>query len=373
MIMWKTGKVFAVIIVIVIILCSIVIFQLSAVQEQPKTIVVPDDCPTIQEAIDNASARDTIYVKKGTYPSDSIVLSKSVSLIGEATNETIIQGQYYYHGPLSLWNTIKIEAPLVRICNFTITHCITAVTISPNASGAKILGNNFIDINEYAITGSEASNLLISQNYFSNNRSRGSTQISLFCNDSTISHNIFSGNLKCISLGGKNISVNHNLFVNNTFGVDISRASTVTISANNFTNNIGIDSDSRDYGCIELIDNCNDTSIFENNFYENVGINLRNFLIDSPELTTGPVYRGSNNIIFNNNFINNSNSANVEHQWVYADSTSLETYTSGPAIVSWDNGSEGNYWSSYSGSGYYSIDEKNVDHYPLTQQVSIQT
>lgn len=337
-----------------------------------KTIVVPDDFSTIQKAIDNASAGDTIFVKKGTYPSDSIVISKSVSLIGEDANETIIQGQYYYHCPYSLWHTIIIEASDVLIYNFTITHCIYAITIdSPNASGIQIIGNSFIG-NPTAITASEVSNLLISQNYFSNNRLRASTQIGMFCNDSIISHNVFSGNLKSISLTGENISINDNLFVNNTFGIDISRASTITIFANNFTSNIGYDSDSRDFGCIELAENCNDTVIYENDIIGNtVGVNLRNFLIDSPERTE-PVYRGSNNKIFNNNFINNSKNANVEHEWVYANSTSLETYTSGTAIVSWDNGSVGNYWSNYSGSGYYAIDENNVDYYPLTQQVSVE-
>ena len=61
--MHKTGKVLAVLIAIII-LSSIVIFQLSTVKEQPKTIVVPDDYPTIQSAIDNASAGDTVFVKK---------------------------------------------------------------------------------------------------------------------------------------------------------------------------------------------------------------------------------------------------------------------------------------------------------------------
>lgn len=38
---------------------------------------------------------------------------------------------------------------------------------------------------------------------------------------------------------------------------------------------------------------------------------------------------------------------------------------------SWDNDSVGNYWSNYSGSGVYKIDENNIDHYPLSQPVDI--
>jgi len=41
------------------------------------------------------------------------------------------------------------------------------------------------------------------------------------------------------------------------------------------------------------------------------------------------------------------------------------------AVVSWDNGREGNYWSDYHGQGTYVIDENNIDHYPLMQPVDI--
>ena len=37
----------------------------------------------------------------------------------------------------------------------------------------------------------------------------------------------------------------------------------------------------------------------------------------------------------------------------------------------WDNGSIGNYWSDYGGSGQYIIDGANIDHHPLPQQVTI--
>jgi len=40
-------------------------------------------------------------------------------------------------------------------------------------------------------------------------------------------------------------------------------------------------------------------------------------------------------------------------------------------VVTLDNGVVGNYWSDYSGQGSYVIDQNNVDHRPLTQQVDI--
>jgi pectin methylesterase-like acyl-CoA thioesterase len=35
--------------------------------EVSKTLIVPDQYPTIQAAVNNATAGDTIFVKKGTY------------------------------------------------------------------------------------------------------------------------------------------------------------------------------------------------------------------------------------------------------------------------------------------------------------------
>ena len=56
-----------------------------------KTITVPDDYPTIQQAINNALAGDTVYVKSGTY-SENLIITKSLSLVGENKDSTIIVG-----------------------------------------------------------------------------------------------------------------------------------------------------------------------------------------------------------------------------------------------------------------------------------------
>jgi parallel beta-helix repeat protein len=68
----------------------------------------------------------------------------------------------------------------------------------------------------------------------------------------------------------------------------------------------------------------------------------------------GAYFAHSNNSrFFLNNFINNSNNVN------------------GLQNNFWDNGSAGNYWSDYGGSGVYTVDVNNIDHYPLKQQVDI--
>ena len=56
-----------------------------------STIVVPRDYPTIQAAIENATDGDTIRIWNGTYY-ENIVVNKSVSLIGNSTHGTVIDG-----------------------------------------------------------------------------------------------------------------------------------------------------------------------------------------------------------------------------------------------------------------------------------------
>jgi parallel beta-helix repeat protein len=55
------------------------------------TITVPDDYPTIQEAINAANLGDTIYVKSGIYY-ESLKIDKCLKLIGEGKETTIIDG-----------------------------------------------------------------------------------------------------------------------------------------------------------------------------------------------------------------------------------------------------------------------------------------
>lgn len=54
-------------------------------------IIVPDDYPSIQQAINAANENDTIFVKNGTYY-EHVVVNKTVSLIGECRSTTIIDG-----------------------------------------------------------------------------------------------------------------------------------------------------------------------------------------------------------------------------------------------------------------------------------------
>jgi parallel beta-helix repeat protein len=67
-------------------------FTVRPVISGPATITVPDDYPTIQEAINNATDGSTIFVRAGTYP-EHLIIDKPLSLIGEDRNSTIIDAK----------------------------------------------------------------------------------------------------------------------------------------------------------------------------------------------------------------------------------------------------------------------------------------
>jgi len=60
-----------------------------------KTIIVPDNYSTIQQAVDAAVDGDVIQVRAGTYTENIMISEKSISLIGiDGARNTIIRGVY---------------------------------------------------------------------------------------------------------------------------------------------------------------------------------------------------------------------------------------------------------------------------------------
>ena len=124
---------------ILLFLIFLAILPSTTVKAESKTIIVPDDYPTIQEAIDNANSGDTVFVRNGTYYTDAyldgdgLTIGKSISLIGEDSQKTILkpdwQGRY---GPYA---GILITADKVEISGFTIN----------GASDNSTFGTDFFD------------------------------------------------------------------------------------------------------------------------------------------------------------------------------------------------------------------------------------
>jgi nitrous oxidase accessory protein NosD len=357
---------------IIIFLISLATILFVIFRMQPKTITVPDDYPTIQAAIANASAGDTVFVKRGTYNGE-IIINKPLSLIGEDANGTIINGRYelYYPRPWG-WNTVTIGASDVLISGFTITNCEHAVAINPysgslnthNLSRIRIIGNN-IENSHMGIFEPSGGlrirdhNVYISANNFTNLLGG----LSLTSSDSIISNNIFSANEAGLSIvGGDNVTISFNSIESTSQGITLALASNTFVFDNNITGSVADLSGYYGYG-FSFATNCNNSLIFDNNIWGNTyGIALG--IAES---------RGFGSSIYGNNLFDNTENANVSGTVI------LET------IVSWDNGTMGNYWGDYlskypnaaeiDSSGIwntpYIIEENNADNYPLIRQVNI--
>lgn len=85
----------------------------------PRTIIVPDDYSTIQEAINAASNGDTIFVSTGRYY-EGVIVNKSVSIIGESSDTTTIYGTVEGYQQNNVGNPFHISADNVVIQNFAI-------------------------------------------------------------------------------------------------------------------------------------------------------------------------------------------------------------------------------------------------------------
>jgi parallel beta-helix repeat protein len=332
------------------------------VKAEPKTIVVPDDYPNIQAAIDNANAGDTVYVKKGTYSytgggDDAIRIDKPLSLIGEDSQKTVItrtEGYIKY-----TYNVISITADNVTVSGFTIIGNWGLTGLSAGGSGIKIIGNN-IESSFWGIRGG-GENCVISQNNLTGN----DDGISSSSSNSVISGNNITGNhFSGITIGScQNVTIKGNIISANGMGLDEgdgmgfgglvfwTDANNVRVYENNITDN--------QFG-VRFSRSCNDSEVYSNNIMRNgLGINV---------LTRAG---GLGNKVYYNNIVDNNQSALVQQNVT--------------AVVSWDNGKMGNYWSDYhskfpnasevGGSGIgvtpYMIDENNKDHYPLMLPVDI--
>ena len=82
------------------------------------TLLVPDEYPTIQSAIDVSSDNDEILVSSGIYNENINFGSKKISVIGEDKQSTIIDGNY--SGSVVIFDGSGLSEALLS--GFTITH-----------------------------------------------------------------------------------------------------------------------------------------------------------------------------------------------------------------------------------------------------------
>jgi len=374
------------------------VFNIQPVEANPITIVVPDDYEKIQWAIGNASNGDTIFVRAGTYY-ENIFVSKTVSLIGENKNTTIIDGagttiidSFLFSGGMFVF------ADDVKIANFTVRNGSYGIYIR----GDHIIGNRVTVTdcvaynNWFGLEMFQSSQNLLRRNLLFNNSYN--LHIGEFWHINEFLHDIDTSNLVngkpvYYLANKKNLSINPVSFPNIGYlGVVNStnvRISDLSISRNGEGLLIAFSSDilierieaTNNFDGIALsesprttIRHCNFSYNYHGIFpYYSDYVNIEENTISHNE--GGIFLMGSNyGATYHNNFVENGLSPG------FYQARAEQSYN-----CHWDDGYPygGNYWSDYAGVDLhngpyqnetgsdgigdtpYIIDENNQDNYPL--------
>ncbi len=194
----------------------------------------PGNYTRIQDAIDDASNGDTVFVFNGIYYED-ISIYKSLFVIGEDKNNTIIDGQYEIPG------VVALLVDNIYISGFSIIHSRNwANDYGLLISSYDTVVNNIISDNHWGIDAGGGYNQ-ISNNSISNNSDDGIflTYMSPYNN---VSENTFNGNKGTgIWVGGSNNNViarNH-IYNNTRAGIIIRGTEDNEVSKNIIENNNG--------------------------------------------------------------------------------------------------------------------------------------
>jgi len=277
--------------------------QVGMVVAGGATIYVPDDYPTIQQAVDNAAAGDTIVVRDGTYQ-ENVAVDKALTIQSEngAANCVVSAANPDAH-------TIEVTASGVGITGLTIQNATRVTEAGEKAAGVCLnavehcaISGNDVSGNNYGIYLESSSSNTLSGNTAGNN-----AVVGIYLEDS--SGNTLTNNTACDSddVGDA--------------GIALFYSSSNTLTGNTVVNNtIG-------FALVLSSDNTLATNIVSGNSWRGI------YVEDS-----------SNNTIYNNRF---DNVYNVQEQHEGINTWNI-TRTEGTNIIggSWLGG---NYWSDYAG------------------------
>ena len=277
---------------------------------------------TIQDALNNASNGDIIYIFSGLYE-ENIIIDTSVILVGENRNTTIIDGCRNDNVMSIYSDDVKVEEITIQNAKNDFYHSGIKITDAYNVSiinnniqnnhgfgisihdaiDAEILiEGNLINNNSYGIYIIESSNFDISSNSILNNSD--GIYVVQSNNIKFINNTIHNYGLGIHISNSFDIIIYQNLIIDNSNGIYNYDSTNIIISGN-------IVKENRWYGI--WFRDSSESAVSENTIYKNVDIGVffdnssdnfidENLIFDNDD----GVYleRSSRNIIENNNFKN---------------------------------------------------------------------
>ena len=190
-----------------------------------NVIRVPQDFPTVQEAVYVAESGATIIVAPGIYY-ESVVINKSVTIIGLPGSDPIFDG-----GGSGIGFTITGTSE-VTITGIVITNYAQAIVID-DSSNCKIYNNIMTQNAKSGIETNNAANNLIYNNIFQENCGTGACAISLtqYSTGTTIYNNTIILNSIGLNIASSGNTIYWNIFIDNTKQVQA-----VALLSNNWDN-----------------------------------------------------------------------------------------------------------------------------------------
>ena len=195
----------------------------------------PGNYSTIQSAVDDANNGDTVFVFDDSSPYfEKIYVNKSIMLVGENRNTTVIDGSDYH-------DILIIQSSNVTISNFTIQNSKhTGIEVQSNNNNLIIRDNNFLNNNEDIILEESCYNFIYN-NYFNTNSEHVSIELGPYSCYNIISRNIIQnsgekGYGMSIRYGSSYNEITFNVFKNNWIGMKLCYDFNI-ISYNSFESN----------------------------------------------------------------------------------------------------------------------------------------
>jgi parallel beta-helix repeat protein len=273
-------------------------------QEYPTYI----NYASIQEAIDNATDGDTLYIGQGFY-SEHLSVNKSLAIVGENRDTTTVDGS-------GNGTVLYVNADNFSISGFKIQYSGCAckgycgINIESHHQNINIADNTFVS-DGFGIQIDKAQNVIITNNNITHN-----TDACIFVHDST------------------RLSVIENNITDNLDGIDITNTSQTIFLNNNITNSVN---------AIALTDSDNNTIIGN--------------IISSNAIYGLYIMRSNDNVVYHNTFKANGYQVAIHNSTNIWDNGVEGNYWSNYTGTDTDNDGIGN--------TPHPIDSQNLDHYPL--------